>query len=133
MDADSGNRQHNDTGENTVNEEPSHTSYENVTTDPCPPVSRDAIPGMTLEQIIDMTGEFAHLHELIMIHIEQAGGFAGADAYFRTVQPLLDLLEIEIRIRCRSGLTPQQMKLVVQDWIDQEIKACMERTVTRDP
>ncbi|MGA8377632.1 MAG: hypothetical protein WB759_00840 [Methanoregula sp.] len=88
---------------------------------------------MTLEQIIDMTGEFAHLHELIMIHIEQAGGFAGADAYFRTVQPLLDLLEIEIRIRCRSGLTPQQMKLVVQDWIDQEIKACMERTVTRDP
>ena len=32
-----------------------------------------------------------------MLHIESAGGFAGADAYFRTVQPLLDLLEVEIR------------------------------------
>ena len=52
---------------------------------------------MTLEQIIDMTGEFVHLNELIMLYIESAGGFAGADAYFRTVQPLLDLLEVEIR------------------------------------
>ncbi len=133
MDANSGNRQNKNTGENTVNEKPSHPAPQEATADPCPPVSPDAIPGMTLEQVIDMTGEFAHLHELIMIHIEQAGGFAGADAYFRTVQPLLDLLEVEIRIRCRSGLTPQQMKLVVQDWIDQEIKACMERTVVRDP
>jgi hypothetical protein len=79
---------------------------------------------MTLEQIIDITGEFTHLHELVMLHIERSGGFAGPDAYFKTVQPLLDLLEVEIRVRCRQSMTQQQMKLVVQDWIDQEIREC---------
>jgi hypothetical protein len=132
MDKNSGTRPLNETGENMVKEESSRHFPDEVTADPCQPASPEAIPGMTLEQIIDMTGEFAHLHELVMIHIEQAGGFAGADAYFRTVQPLLDLLEVEIRIRCRSGITRKQMKLVVQDWIDQEIRSCMEGTVTRD-
>jgi hypothetical protein len=79
---------------------------------------------MTLEQIIDMTGEFVHLNELIMLHIESAGGFAGADAYFRTVQPLLDLLEVEIRVRCRTGITQQEMKRIVHEWIDEEIGLC---------
>ena len=78
--------------------------------------------GMTLEQIIDITGEFTHLNELVMIHIEKSGGFAGPDAYFKTVQSLLDLLEVEIRIRFRPGMTQPQMKRVVQDWIDQEIR-----------
>ena len=91
-----------------------------------PPVA----PGMTLEQIIDLTGEFSHLNELVMIHIEKSGGFTGQEAYFRAVQPLLDLLEVEIRVRCTAGISRQQMKLVVQDWIDQEIRACTEGTGT---
>jgi hypothetical protein len=82
----------------------------------------DTATGMTLEQIVDMTGEFEHLNELVMIHIGRTGGFAGKEAYLRTVQPILDLLEVEIRVRFRPGMTRQEMKLVVQDWIDQEIK-----------
>ena len=77
---------------------------------------------MTLEQIVDMTGEFEHLNELVMVHIGRTGGFAGTAAYFRTVQPILDLLEVEIRVRFRPGMNRQEMKLVVQDWIDQELK-----------
>jgi len=94
-----------------------------------PPVAA----GMTLEQIIDLTGEFSHLNELVMIHIEKSGGFTGTEAYFRAVQPLLDQLEVEIRIRCTAGSTQRQMKLVVQDWIDQEIRACSEGTGTHAP
>ena len=108
-------------GENPVNEEISPSSC----TSP-PPIA----PGMTLEQIIDLTGEFSHLNELVMIHIEKSGGFTDPEAYFRAVQPLLDLLEVEIRVRCTAGITRQQMKLVVQDWIDQEIRACTEGTGT---
>jgi hypothetical protein len=85
---------------------------------------KEVLTGMTLEQIIDITGEFTHLNELVMIHIEKSGGFTGPDSYFKTVQPLLDLLEVEIRIRFRPGMTQQEMKLVVQDWIDQEIRDC---------
>jgi hypothetical protein len=116
MDEDSGTRCGEKKNEKTVNAE-----------SPVPPT------GMTLEQIIDITGEFAHLNELVMIHIEKAGGYTGADAYFRTVQPILDLLEVEIRIRCNACLTQQQMKLVVQDWIDQEIRACTEGTGIHNP
>jgi hypothetical protein len=90
--------------------------------------SPEVFTGMTLEQIIDITGEFTHLNNLVMMHIEKSGGFAGLDAYFKTVQPLLDLLEVEIRARCRSGMTQQQMKLIVQDWIDQEIRDCGDAT-----
>jgi hypothetical protein len=76
---------------------------------------------MTLESIIDLTGELEHLNELVMLHLEKAGGFASQASYFATVQPILDMLEIEIRVRCRSGMTQQQVKLIVQDWIDHEI------------
>lgn len=79
---------------------------------------------MTLEQVIEYTGEFLHLNELVSIHIEKSGGFSGPEAYFKTVQPLLDLLEVEIRIRFRPGMTQQELKLVVQDWIDREIREC---------
>jgi len=82
----------------------------------------EGITGMTLEQIIDITGEFSHLHELVMIHIEKSGGFAGPEAYFKTVQPILDMLEVEIRVRCQRSITQQEMKLIVQDWIDREIR-----------
>jgi len=113
-----------DTGGNTAPDESSCSSGDRVPDEPVPPGLPDVPSSMTLEQIIDMTGEFVHLNELIMLHIESAGGFAGADAYFRTVQPLLDLLEVEIRVRCRTGITQREMKRIVHDWIDEEIGSC---------
>jgi hypothetical protein len=91
-----------------------------------PPVSADVfasgIPqGMTLETIIDLTGELEHLNELVMHHLEKEGGFTSPQSYFAAVQPILDLLEFEIRFRYCPGMTRQDMKLLVQDWIDEEI------------
>ena len=77
--------------------------------------------GMTLENIIDRTGELEHLNELVMLKLNKSGGFTGTESYFSLVQPLLDLLEVEIRLRYYHGMTDQEMKLLVQDWIDQEI------------
>ena len=77
--------------------------------------------GMTLEAIVDLTGEMEHLNELVMLHIENEGGFTTPDSYFTMVQPLLDLLEFEIRVRSYPGMTQKEMKLVIQDWIDEEI------------
>ena len=76
---------------------------------------------MNLEQIIDLTGQLEHLNELIMLHLRKHGGFSCTESYFVTVQPVLDMLEVEIRYRYRPGMTPQQITLIVQDWIDQEI------------
>jgi hypothetical protein len=76
---------------------------------------------MTLESIIDLTGEMEHLNELVMLHLEKGGGFTCPSAYFTTVQPILDLLEVEIRVRYQPGMTKNEMKLIVQDWIDEEI------------
>src|SRR5512137_1129523 len=77
--------------------------------------------GMTLEAIVDLTGEMEHLNELVLLHIEKEGGFTTPDAYFAMVQPVLDLLEFEIRVRSYPGMTQKEMKLVIQDWIDEEI------------
>jgi hypothetical protein len=79
--------------------------------------------GMTLESIIDLTGEMEHLNELVMLHLERGGGFTCPAAYFTAVQPILDLLEVEIRVRYQPGMTKNEMKLIVQDWIDEEIHA----------
>ena len=76
---------------------------------------------MDLEKIIDFTGELEHLNELVLLHLEKSGGFTTTESYFSTVQPILDLLEVELRIWCSSGMTQQQLKLIVQDWIDEEI------------
>jgi hypothetical protein len=78
---------------------------------------------MTLEQIIDLTGQLEHLNELILLHFRKCGGFTSTESYFITVQPILDMLEVEIRFRYRSGMTTQQITLIVQDWIDKEIVA----------
>jgi hypothetical protein len=59
-----------------------------------------------------------------MIHLNKAGGFTCTEAYFSTVQPVLDLLEVEIRIRYRTDMTLQELKLLVQDWVDKEISEC---------
>jgi hypothetical protein len=90
------------------------------------PVSEDVfltgIPqGMTLETIIDLTGELEHLNELVMLHLKKEGGFTSPDSYFAAVQPILDLLEFEIRFRYCPGMTRTAMKLLIQDWIDEEI------------
>jgi len=78
---------------------------------------------MTLEHLIDLTGEFAHLNELVMLHINNNGGFDTHDQYFSIVQPVLDKLESEIRIRCQPGMDAASMKCIVKEWIDTEIAA----------
>jgi hypothetical protein len=75
----------------------------------------------SLERIIDLTDEMAHLNELIMMYLDKNGGFTTLEAYFALVQPVLDLLEVEISVRYHPGMTTTEMKLVVQDWIDGEI------------
>jgi hypothetical protein len=85
--------------------------------------SSDVAACRTLEQIVDLTGEFEHLNELVMIHIKNSGGFSSPDAYFRIVRPVIDKLEAEIRIRLQPGMSAATVKLVIQDWIDTEIAA----------
>jgi hypothetical protein len=81
------------------------------------------LPGnMTLETIIDLTGEIEHLNELVLLSLEREGGFTCTEDYFTTVQPILDLLEVEIRFRYRPGMSRNEMKLIIQDWIDGEIR-----------
>ena len=76
---------------------------------------------MTLECIIDLTGEMAHLNELVMLHLECTGGFTGTDAYFSMVRPVLDQLESEIRARIHPCMDTAEMKAIIGDWIDSEI------------
>lgn len=76
---------------------------------------------MTLESIVDSTGEFEHLNELVMLHVRRCGGFTDEGAYLKTVTPLLDLLEVEIRVKYSPGMTRTRMKKVIGEWIDQEI------------
>ena len=82
------------------------------------PVSR----GLTLEKVIEMTGELEHLNELVLLRLERSGGFTGTEAYFKTVHPVLDMLEIEIRVKCTRDTTSSQMKCIIRDWIDREIR-----------
>ena len=89
--------------------------------------------GMTLENIIDRTGELEHLNELIMLRLEKSGGFTSAESYFSLVQPILDLLEVEIRLRYYHGMNYQEMKLLVQDWIDLEIAETRRACDVQDP
>jgi len=62
---------------------------------------------MTLESLISLTDELAHLNELVMLHVEKSGGFTCTEG--------------EIRLRYRAGMSRNQMKLIIQDWIDKEI------------
>lgn len=89
--------------------------------------------GMTLEDIIDRTGELEHLNELVMLRLEKSGGFTCTESYFSLVQPILDLLEVEIRLRYYHGMNYQEMKLLVQDWIDQEIAETRRTCEVKDP
>ena len=89
--------------------------------------------GMTLENIIDRTGELEHLNELVMLQLNKAGGFTCTESYFSLVQPLLDLLEVEIRLRYYHGMSDQEMKLLVQDWIDKEIAEVRKTCDVQNP
>ena len=85
-------------------------------------VLQSAVPAaLTLEQIIDLTGELEHLNELVLIHLEKNGGFKGQQSYFTIVTPVLDNLEIVIRQKYLPGMSRNEIKLVIQDWIDGEI------------
>jgi hypothetical protein len=81
----------------------------------------DIPAGLTLENIIDLTGEFEHLNELVVLHLEREGGITCPESYFNAVHPILDLLEVEIRLRYHPGMDEREMKLLIQDWIDEEI------------
>lgn len=76
---------------------------------------------MTLENIIDMTGEIEHLNELVLLHLEQCGGFSGTQEYFSTVRPILDELEEEVRVHYREGMETAEIRRIVSTWIDSEI------------
>ncbi|MDO9550826.1 MAG: hypothetical protein Q7J03_07615 [Methanoregula sp.] len=77
--------------------------------------------GITMEQLIDEMDEMSHLNEFILGYIDRNGGYTTPEAYFSQVQPVLDLLEVEIRVRVYPGITKNELKLIVQDWIDCEI------------
>lgn len=93
-----------------------------ATLDPCRGFRKDLPVPMTLEYIIELTGEIEHLNELVMLSLERCGGFTCTEAYFTKVHPILDLLEVEIRIRYRPGMSKNEMKLIIRDWIDGEIR-----------
>jgi hypothetical protein len=56
-----------------------------------------------------------------MLQLKKEGGITCPASYFSAVHPILDLLEVEIRLRCHAGMGKQEMKLLIQDWIDEEI------------
>lgn len=77
--------------------------------------------GMTLEGLVTMTGEMEHLNELVLLHVEKAGGFSCTASYLTIVTPVLDMLEGEIRFRYRDGMDHAEIKEIIASWIDQEI------------
>jgi hypothetical protein len=100
---------------------PQNTSTGSNTVDVTSNSSSEPARCNTLERIIDITDEMAHLNELVLLHLEKDGGFTTPERYLAIVQPVLDLLEVEISVRYHPGMTTKEMKLVVQDWIDCEI------------
>jgi len=81
-----------------------------------------AVPrGVTLEGLVTMTGEMEHLNELVMLHVEKAGGFTCTSSYLSIVTPVLDMLEKEIQFRYREGMDREAIKGIIADWIDREI------------
>jgi hypothetical protein len=81
----------------------------------------DMAVSMTLERIVDLTGEFVHLNELVVLHLDKRGGFTNPGEYHEIVRPVLDRLEVAIQTRYRPGMNTQDVKLIVCDWIDNEI------------
>jgi len=122
-----------------MDENDTHTTRDKTPQDSCAtdtpadPFACEVPTGMTLEGIIALTDELAHLNELVTLHVEKAGGFTCQASYFTIVTPVLDMLEVEIRFRYRSGMSRDQMKLIVQDWIDKEIAELRDRNPAGAP
>jgi hypothetical protein len=122
-----------------MDENTTRTSREKPPQDPCAaapgadPFTGEVPIGMTLEAVIDITDELGHLNELVMLHLEKAGGFTCQTSYFTVVTPVLDMLEVEIRCRYRAGMARDQLKLIVQDWIDKEIALVKGRKPANAP
>ena len=76
---------------------------------------------MTLEGLVTMTGEMEHLNELVLLHVEKAGGFSCTASYLTIVTPILDMLEGEIRFRYRDGMNRDEIKEIIAGWIEREI------------
>lgn len=117
-------------GENHVTEKdiPPEGSSTCLNPEPvCDTPTSDFSGSVTLERLIDETDEMSHLNQLVLLHVDRNGGFTTHEAYFSLVQPILTLLEREIRIKYWPGMTKKDMKLVVQDWIDCEIAALQKR------
>ena len=76
---------------------------------------------MTLESLVTMTGEMEHLNELVLLHVEKAGGFTCTASYLMIVTPILDMLEGEIRFRYREGMDRDEIKEIIAGWIEREI------------
>ncbi len=85
----------------------------------CP--SGDVPRGVTLEGLVTMTGEMEHLNELVLLHVEKAGGFSCTASYLTIVTPVLDMLEGEIRFRYREGMDRGEIKEIIAGWIEREI------------
>lgn len=81
----------------------------------------DVPRGMTLEGLVTMTGEMEHLNELVLLHVEKAGGFTCTASYLTIVTPVLDMLEGEIRFRYREGMDHGEIKEIIAGWIEREI------------
>ncbi len=74
-----------------------------------------------MEELVTMTGEIEHLNELVLLHVEKAGGFTCTASYLSIVTPVLDMLEGEIRFRYRDGMDREAIKGIIADWIEREI------------
>jgi hypothetical protein len=91
----------------------------------CP--AGDVPRGVTLEGLVTMTGEMEHLNELVLLHVEKAGGFSCTASYLTIVTPVLDMLEGEIQFRYREGMDREEIKEIIACWIDQEIAGMRPR------
>lgn len=87
----------------------------------CPAGAGDVPRGMTLEGLVTMTGEMEHLNELVLLHVEKAGGFSCTASYLTIVTPVLDMLEEEIRFRYQDSMDREEIKGIIAGWIEREI------------
>ena len=76
--------------------------------------------GLTLQALVEGTGELEHLNTLVLRHLEQAG-WTGTDNYFTLVRPLLDEMERDLRERLSPDMSPEEVKQIIHDWIEAEL------------
>jgi hypothetical protein len=81
---------------------------------------------LQLGQILDLTGEFDHIDDLIDAEIQRRGGIAeGEEAYDEVAFPIFEALEDHIRsefgVIKGSDLRGPRMKEVVHSWIEERL------------